>query len=196
MDQACGGCGTGLSSRYPTVKGLFMAKVKRFEDLRIWQQARELTCRVFRMTAKRPFSDKRRLCAQIEAAAISVGSNIAEGFERGTRVQFIEFCYYAKGSAGEVRSQLYNALDAELITQGQFDEAHALAERCSAGLAKFIDHLKHTASEIPGSKFTSRADRFDLEEMFASHGLIRNPNGSYRQMTPEEKRDSEQERGT
>ena len=60
------------------------------------------------------------------------------------------------------------------------------------GIAKFIDHLKHTAAEIPGGKFTSRADRFDLEAMFASHGQIRNPNGSYRKMTAEEKREWEQ----
>ena len=78
---------------------------------------RELVRCVFALTARPGFSRKGRFREQIEAAAVSVPSNVAEGFERGSRVQFVEFCYYAKGSAGDVRSQLYNALDAGLIAR-------------------------------------------------------------------------------
>lgn len=70
--------------------------------------------------------------------------NIAEGFERGTRAEFIQFLGYAKGSCGEFRSQLYRALDRSYINQQQFEEFYVMAVRISAMLQKFIEYLQKT----------------------------------------------------
>ena len=70
--------------------------------------------------------------------------NIAEGFERGTRAEFIQFLGYSKGSCGELRSQLYRALDRKYINQQQFDEFYSLAVRISSMLQKFISYLQKT----------------------------------------------------
>jgi four helix bundle protein len=88
-----------------------MATFHRFEELQAWQKARELTCEVYRATRAGAFSRDRALRDQIRRAAISVTSNIAEGFERNSSVAFAHFLSIAEGSAGEVRSQLYVALE-------------------------------------------------------------------------------------
>jgi len=74
--------------------------------------------------------------------------NIAEGFERGTRAEFIQFLGYSKGSCGEFRSQLYRASDRKYLTQEQFDELYSLAVRVSAMLQKLIEYLQKT--EVKG----------------------------------------------
>ena len=74
--------------------------------------------------------------------------NIAEGFERGTRSEFIQFLGYSKGSCGELRSQLYKALDRKYISQQQFDEFYVMAVRISAMLQKLIEYLQQT--EVKG----------------------------------------------
>ena len=71
--------------------------------------------------------------------------NIAEGFERGTRAEFIQFLGYSKGSCGEFRSQLYRALDRKYITQNEFEELLVLATRISAMIQKFIEYLQQTS---------------------------------------------------
>ncbi|MBS1904142.1 MAG: four helix bundle protein [Bacteroidetes bacterium] len=95
--------------------------VKNFEDLVCWQKARTLCNAVYDFTESSKFKKDYRLCDQIEAAAVSVMSNIAEGFERARRNEFIQFLQIAKGSCGEVRSQLYVALDRGYITEEQFE---------------------------------------------------------------------------
>jgi four helix bundle protein len=85
--------------------------VQNFEDLNVWKQARQLTQEVYRLTKTEKFSRDFGLRDQIQRAAISVMSNIAEGFERGGNQEFGQFLYVAKASCGEVRSQLYVALD-------------------------------------------------------------------------------------
>jgi four helix bundle protein len=84
---------------------------KNFEDLNVWKQARQLTQEVYRLTKTEKFLKDFGLRDQIRQAAISIMSNIAEGFERGGNQEFIQFLYVAKASCGEVRSQLYVALD-------------------------------------------------------------------------------------
>ena len=91
--------------------------VKKFEDLFIWQKARELTREVYRVT--NDWKDK-GLQDQIRRASVSVLSNIAEGFERGTKDEFLYFLYIARGSAGEVRAQLYVAYDQKFIVENDF----------------------------------------------------------------------------
>ncbi|MBI2360543.1 MAG: four helix bundle protein [Deltaproteobacteria bacterium] len=91
--------------------------VKNFEDLEIWKEARRLTWEIYQLTRDPRFSKDFGLSSQIQRAAISIMSNIAEGFERGGNQEFAHFLYMAKGSCGEVRSQLYVAADQSYVAQ-------------------------------------------------------------------------------
>jgi four helix bundle protein len=104
--------------------------IKYFEDLEVWKEARRLTREIYRLTQDGKFSRDFGLREQIRRAAVSVMSNIAEGFERGGNQEFIQFLYVAKGSCGEVRSQLYVALDQAYVGQPEFDEAAKLPGVC------------------------------------------------------------------
>lgn len=95
-------------------------KVERFEDLIAWQKARQLTVEIYRITAHGEFVKDFGLRDQIRRAAVSVMSNIAEGFDRGSRSEFHQFLVIAKASCAEVRSQLYVALDVGYIAQEAF----------------------------------------------------------------------------
>ena len=101
--------------------------VDRFEDLVAWQRARVLTRVVYRATKRGAFARDFGLAGQIQRAAVSVMSNIAEGFERGTRGEFHQFLSVAKSSCAELRSQLYVALDIEYLKRKEFDELMQLA---------------------------------------------------------------------
>lgn len=118
-----------------------MASVKRFEELEAWQKARELAGLVYRLTSEGKWVKDFGLRDQIRRAAVSVMSNIAEGFERRGAAEFGRFLLIAKASAAEVRSQLYLALDLGYLSQAEFDEARASAEsvaRMIAGLARYL----------------------------------------------------------
>jgi four helix bundle protein len=94
---------------------------QRFEDLIAWQKARELTKLIYQSTRKTTFGNDYGLARQIQRAAVSVMSNIAEGFERGNEGDFHRFLSIAKASCGEVRSQLYVAVDVGYLSQTDFD---------------------------------------------------------------------------
>jgi four helix bundle protein len=104
------------------------SKIKRFEDLIAWQKARQLAKIVYTITRQNPFARDFGLSSQIQRAAVSIMSNIAEGFERGGRKEFHQFLSIAKGSCAELRSQLYVALDIGYITESEFAEVFSLAE--------------------------------------------------------------------
>ena len=106
-------------------------RIERFEDLIAWQKARELTKQIYLLTRKEPFSRDFGLRDQIQRASVSIMSNLAEGFERGSRSEFHQFIVIAKGSCAEVRSQLYAALDVGYINEVQFDQAYNLATEVS-----------------------------------------------------------------
>lgn len=108
-----------------------MAEVSRFEDLIAWQKARILTREIYNATQQGAFAKDYGLANQIQRAAVSVMSNIAEGFERGGRGEFHQFLVIAKASCAEVRSQLYVALDIGYINQGQFNSLMELAQEVS-----------------------------------------------------------------
>lgn len=93
-----------------------MATINRFEDLEIWQIARRLCKEVFNLTSKGPFTKDFKFRDQIRSSSGSVMDNIAEGFERSSRLEFVNFLSISKGSSGETRSQLYRALDAEFCS--------------------------------------------------------------------------------
>ena len=105
-----------------------MSKVERFEDLVAWQKARALTHNIYGVTRQPAFAKDYGLSSQIQRAAVSIMSNIAEGFERGSRGQFHQFLSIAKSSCAELRSQPYVALDIGYIDRQRFDELLKQAE--------------------------------------------------------------------
>lgn len=122
-----------------------------FEDLFIYQRARELTNAVYAHTRSGAFAKDCGLSDQIRRASVSIMSNVAEGFERGTSAEFIQFLYIAKGSCGEVRAQLQIALDQAYITAETHASLVGLARRISGMISNFIAHLQNSAYR--GEKF-------------------------------------------
>jgi four helix bundle protein len=106
-------------------------KVSRFEDLIAWRKARQLTREVYRLSKNQRFQRDFGLQDQIRRASVSVMSNIAEGFERGSRPEFHQFLVIAKASCGEVRSQSYVALDAGYLTESEFQQLRSLTDEVS-----------------------------------------------------------------
>ncbi len=122
-----------------------------FEELPVWQKARELVQYIYSLTKEDPFRRDFSLVDQIRRAVISIMSNVAEGFERGSNTEFIQFLYIAKGSAGETRAQLYAAFDQGYVTEEQFKKGCALCRNVSGQLSGLIDYLK--GSRMKGEKF-------------------------------------------
>lgn len=123
---------------------------ERFEDLRVWQAARSLTQDVYTITNKGAFAKDFALKDQIRRAAISIMSNIAEGFESRTRPRFVDYLGIAKASAAEVRSQLYVALDQGYLNQETFDTMTDNADKIGRQLYRLMNHLKaqHTTDRV------------------------------------------------
>jgi four helix bundle protein len=124
---------------------------KYFEDLDVWKEARRLTNEIYAATTNAAFANDFGLRDQIQRAAVSVMSNIAEGFERGGNQEFLQFLYIAKGSCGEVRSQLYVALDRAYITKEQFVPMLTSLKKLSGMLGSLIDYLR--GSGMRGEKY-------------------------------------------
>jgi four helix bundle protein len=118
---------------------------ERFEDLRAWQTARTLTNEVYAVSKRGPFENDWALKDQIRRAAISVMSNIAEGFESRTRARFVDFLGRAKASAGEVRSQLVIAYDQDYLSADEGDRISDLAGKVSRQLHNLIQYLQEDA---------------------------------------------------
>jgi four helix bundle protein len=128
-----------------------MATIRQFEDLDSWKKARELTKVIYKITSNAHFSKDFPLKDQIRRAAVSITSNIAEGFEREGNREFIQFLSNAKGSCGEVRSQLYVALDEKYLTSLEFEETKQLCTEVSRLISGLMNYLK--TSQIRGNKF-------------------------------------------
>lgn len=127
-----------------------MAKIERFEDLIAWQKARSLTKEVYTVTCNGALSKDFRLSNQTQGAAVSIMSNIAEGFERGGRGEFQQFLSTAKGSCAETRSQLYVALDVGYLGQVQFKRLLDQAEevgRLVGGLRAAVQRQREQAKK-------------------------------------------------
>lgn len=137
------------------VKGEKGGAAERFEDLHVYQRARELTNAIYRLTGTGPFARDFGLVDQIRRAAVSIMSNIAEGFERGSTTELIQYLYIAKGSCGEVRAQLAIACDQGYVSTPEYVRLHDLARRVSGMLSNFIAHLQ--GSNYRGEKFARPA---------------------------------------
>jgi four helix bundle protein len=128
-----------------------MATIKSFSDLDIWKRARAFSKRIYELTMQGSFSKDFALKDQINKSTGSVMDNIAEGFDRGGNREFIQFLSYAKGSAGESRSQLFRALDHKHIDEALFNELHQEALEIGNMIGGFMSYLQN--SEMRGSKF-------------------------------------------
>jgi len=128
-----------------------MPKVKRFEDLEVWKTARALVKAVYRISSIGKFATDFSLRNQIRRSVLSAMSNIAEGFERDGNREFIQFLATAKGSCGEVRSQLFVALDQAYITDDQFQSLCQEATKVSRLLSALMKHLHQ--SQMRGRKY-------------------------------------------
>jgi len=118
-------------------------KITRFEDLEAWQEARKLVKSVYDAINENPaFRRDFRLVNQIQAAAVSVMANIAEGFSRRSDKEFIQFLFISKSSCAEVQSHLYVALDQRYINQTTFDLIYGQAEKVSRMDSAFIKYLR------------------------------------------------------
>ncbi|MBQ3809309.1 MAG: four helix bundle protein [Kiritimatiellae bacterium] len=126
-----------------------MATAERFEDLQVWQGARALVSKIYAVTRTGEFAKDFGLRDQIRRAAVSVMSNVAEGFDRRTDNFFQHFLAIAKGSAGEVRSQLYVALDQNYITEAQFNDCSRAVVRVGKMLTNLIQYLRTSDSKFP-----------------------------------------------
>ena len=128
-----------------------MAAVRDFEELAIFQKARELSKKIYPVTQRGEFKYDSRFVQQIRAAAGSIMDNIAEGFERTGNKEFLNFLYIAKGSCGEVRSQLIRANDVGYLTSAEYEDLYSDCRKLSASIMNFIKEIK--ASDITGAKY-------------------------------------------
>ena len=126
-------------------------KIERFEDIEAWKNARELAKSIYAATKESEFARDYALRDQIRRAVISISSNIAEGFEREGNKEFIQFLAIAKGSCGEVRSQLYLAFDQGYLTDQEHYQLNNQALSASRLISGFIKYLKQCA--MRGSKY-------------------------------------------
>jgi four helix bundle protein len=128
-----------------------MSVLKTFEEAEVWQLARVLADRIFKLTLKDSFARDFKLRDQINGSSGSIMDNIAEGFERDGIREFIQFLSIAKGSAGETRSQLYRALDRNHISASEFDELKNETITISKQISGLMAYLKKTG--FKGTKY-------------------------------------------
>lgn len=128
-----------------------MSVVRDFEDLAIFQKARELSKKIYDITRDGEFKSDYRFVQQIRASTGSIMDNIAEGFERSGNKEFVNFLFIAKGFCGEVRSQLIRANDVGYLTPELYDELYAECRKLSAGIMNFIKEIK--GSDMVGAKY-------------------------------------------
>lgn len=156
-----------------------MAKVERFEDLRCWQKARELVNLVYQDTRTGPLSKDYDLRNQLRSAAVSSMSNIAEGFARYHKKEFIRFLDISQSSAAEVKSLMYVVLDQNYLpgeqvktVQDKADESRHL----TLGLLRYLDRTPdqsstsiHEPTPIYGDSEKTQFNFWDLPEEFINH---------------------------
>ena len=145
-----------------------MATIRSFEELEVWKKARMVSAQIFKSTASESFYKDFALKDQINSASGSIMDNIAEGFEGGARKEFIQFLSYAKGSCGEVKTQLYRALDREHISKDTFQKFETQISEIGKMLGGLISYLNKTTVEgtkhLKEPDFLYQALHFEFEE--------------------------------
>jgi four helix bundle protein len=139
-------------------------KVQEFEDLNVYQRARELTNRIYELTRDGTFARDFGLVDQIRRASVSIMSNIAEGFERGTNAEFVQFLYFAKGSSGEVRAQLSIAFDQKYISTDDYEDLTDRCRRISGMLSNLSNYLrqpKFAGRRVPKPAYKSLTEELN-----------------------------------
>ena len=132
-----------------------MAAIKQFEDLEIWKLARALAQRVFHLITNSPgLSKDFALKDQMNRSSGSIMDNIAEGFGRNSRNEFVNFLSYSQGSGSELKSQLYRAVDREYISDDSFKEVYGQTDKIAAKIGAFIKYLN--SCSVRGAKFKGR----------------------------------------
>lgn len=142
-----------------------------FEDLEIWKSARNLTNRIYKLTKRGEFSKDYGLIDQIRRAAVSIMSNIAEGYERGGNQEFIQYLSIAKASCGEVRCQIYIAADQGYVERKEAAELIDDCKKISVMIHKFMEHLK--GSKFKGAKYKQPKRKTLKEELDEAMAAIR-----------------------
>jgi four helix bundle protein len=130
-----------------------MVEIRRIEDLRVWQSAREVCREIYAFTRKDEFDKDFRFVQQIRSAAGSIMDNIAEGFGRGGNKEFLQFLTIARGSSQEVLSQLYRAYDVGYITESELDSVKQKINLTCVMIHNLIESIKK--SEMKGSKYNT-----------------------------------------
>lgn len=119
-----------------------MSTIKSFEELPVWKDARKFANKIYNLTKKFPKEENYGLTSQITRATVSIGSNIAEGFDHYSKKDFIKYLIIARGSISEIQNDLYIALDLKYINQNDFQEAYTLAKDLGKQINGFIKYLK------------------------------------------------------
>lgn len=118
-------------------------KINHFEDLEVWKLSIEVTKEIYSITGNKPFAKDFGLKDQIRRATVSISSNIAEGFEKNNNNEFIRYLKISKGSAGEVRSQLYIARMLNYISEEEFGKINESVHMLSNQIGKFMSYLEN-----------------------------------------------------
>ena len=132
-----------------------MPTIQKFEELKVWQKARALSDKIYPLTFIEPISNDNRFKDQIRGSVGSIMDNIAEGFERGSKLEFINSLTIAKGETGELKSQLYRGLDNKYFTHNTFQELYALADEITRMITSLNTYLNK--SKFKGQKFKDRS---------------------------------------
>lgn len=131
-----------------------MAKIEKFEDLEIWNKSREICIDIETLFETTNLGKRFSIKDQMDRSSGSIMDNIAEGFERNGNREFVNFLSFSKGSCGELKSQLYRALDKNLISQSEFDNLSVKIELVKNKIGAFMKYLNST--EIKGLKFNNK----------------------------------------
>jgi four helix bundle protein len=137
--------------------------IKSFEELTVWKDARKFANKIYNLTKKFPKEENYGLSSQITRATVSIGSNIAEGFDRYSKKDFIKFLIIARGSISEIQNDLYIALDLKYINQKDFQENYSLAKDLGKQINGFIKYLKlYDKQNSKAGKINEESDYYNF----------------------------------